>query len=73
MSKPSPRQQQEINALDEHLLPVVGGTISEAGGVMIDGEVYPAIIVTINGKTLPLIALTDPEGNGPGFLEFGET
>lgn len=51
---------------------LVGGTITQA--IVADGDEasFGFLVRTPKGKVLTVWVLSDPEGNGAGFLEIGE-
>jgi hypothetical protein len=78
------RQTEEARTrswLREYLRPLLGGTIIGVTPVTLDGEIYAAMEVRLDLRTLQALGLptaapgvvllrvqSDPEGNGPGWL-----
>lgn len=53
------------------LKPLIGGKIKKmVVDPTPDGEVYLGLIIENGKKTYEIIALQDPEGNGPGHLSI---
>lgn len=52
------------------LKPLIGGKIKH---IIVDpspdGETYMGLIIEVGKKTYELVGLSDPEGNGAGFLQ----
>ena len=61
-----------ISAYRKYLNPLVNGVIKNITVEYDEGtdEIYCGLIIEVNGRTLRLVALSDEEGNGPGFLSF---
>jgi hypothetical protein len=53
------------------LKPLIGGKVKH---IIVDpspyGETYMGLVIEVGKKTYELIGLSDPEGNGPGFLQI---
>ena len=57
----------------KYLSPLIGGKVTN---IIIDEsdphDLYMGIVIQVGKRSYQLIALTDPEGNGAGFLELVE-
>lgn len=59
-------------AYTKHLIPLVGGTVERVCVSQDDenSEPYCGLWIKMrSGKTFQVVALMDPEGNGPGHME----
>ena len=66
-----------MDAMEQHLKRIVGGKIRrlvEYGGLhqLTGGEFWGFTVEGKDGKVYQTLILSDPEGNGPGFLEIME-
>ena len=53
------------------LKPLIGGKVKH---IIVDpsptGDVYMGLVIEVGKKTYELVGLSDPEGNGAGFLQI---
>lgn len=65
--------QAEITYHRKRMLELLDATVQKAIVSNEDGEIYCGLILhTKSGKQVQLVALRDPEGNGPGHFDIQE-
>lgn len=65
------RMSQVVKFHVDRMKPYLGATITGFVVDDSDGETYAGFVIkTRDGKTHQVIPMADPEGNGPGWLEF---
>ena len=75
--QPDPMEESRRQHFARTAAPLMGGVVTAAGPVPIQGRWYQAVTVTCpDGHTRTAVVYQDQEGNGPGYLEvldLGET
>lgn len=62
----------EIKHLKETLEPLVGAKVVAVDATYVDMNVWPFLVLELNGREIMLQAVRDSEVNGPGAFLFKE-